>query len=201
MAQVSDAVAIIAIVAPVATALGGYVLAGWNDEKRDQRAAAREETARRAALRERVFEQRHNFQRDVLLELQDVIRLHARATHQTLQHDLDSLRSGQGLTLLGQALNDEAFEVGISLGRLGARVLDDELRAAIESYADYTVSLEPTIMRLRGQSDAQILASLEASQLDLALRSKALIDQLGKSLRVELARIHELELPSPNLTE
>jgi len=69
---VSDATTWAVIVGPITTllgGLGGYWLAGRHDEARDRRAADREATARGAALAERLEEQRHTFQRDLLLEL------------------------------------------------------------------------------------------------------------------------------------
>ena len=59
-----DAAACTAIVGPITTllgGLGGYWLAGRNEESRDRRAAGREREARRAALAERLEEQRHTF--------------------------------------------------------------------------------------------------------------------------------------------
>lgn len=75
----------IAIVGPVTTllgSLGGYWLAGRGDEARDRRAAAREDNARRAALSERLEEERHVFQRDTLLQLQDELQKLLRITGQ-----------------------------------------------------------------------------------------------------------------------
>lgn len=73
MAQVSDLVATLSILGPAVTGLGGYWLAGRNEEGRDKRTSDREEAARRAALRERIYEERQNFQRDMLIELQEVL--------------------------------------------------------------------------------------------------------------------------------
>ncbi len=65
--------AVIGSITTVAGSYGGYLLAGRNEEARDQRADQREAKARRAALAERLEEERHTFQRDTLLELQDVL--------------------------------------------------------------------------------------------------------------------------------
>src|ERR1700756_3090739 len=58
-----------------------------NEEARDKRAAAREDAARRAALTERLEDQRHDIQRETLLELQDELQQLARATVQILMFD------------------------------------------------------------------------------------------------------------------
>ncbi|MGH3395906.1 MAG: hypothetical protein ACRDPO_14585 [Streptosporangiaceae bacterium] len=62
-----DAASWAAIVGPITTllgGLGGYALAGRNDDRRDLRAAVREATARREAFAEHLEEDRHAFQRD-----------------------------------------------------------------------------------------------------------------------------------------
>ena len=199
MAQVSDLVATLAILGPAVTGLGGYWLAGRNEEGRDKRTSNREEAARRAALRERIYEERHNFQRDVLIELQEVLRRFVRANLKTIQHDIKLLSERLGITQLGQELNDESFEVQIRLGQLGARLLDEAFRSEIERLIEYASSLEPTVMRLRGLSDQHILDALKAAERDLAFRAKALLDHLGEILRAELGRIYELEQANPKL--
>jgi hypothetical protein len=65
-----DAASWAAIVGPITTllgGLGGYWLAGRHDDARDRRTVAREESARRAALADRLEEDRHAFQRDTSL--------------------------------------------------------------------------------------------------------------------------------------
>lgn len=199
MAQVSDLVAALAILGPVVTGLGGYWLAGRNEEGRDRRTSDREEAVRRAALRERIYEERHNFQREVLIELQEVLRRFVRAHLKMIRHDVESLSKGQGITLLGQELDDESFEIQIELGQLSARLLDEALRSEIERLIEYSSSLEPTVMHLGGLSDQQILDALKAGERDLAFRAKPLFGHLGEILRAELGRIYELEQAYPKL--
>jgi hypothetical protein len=66
--------AVLGLVVPAGTGLIGYVLAGRNEQARDDRAAKREAVARRASVRERLQEQSHAFQRETLLELQDALQ-------------------------------------------------------------------------------------------------------------------------------
>jgi hypothetical protein len=63
--------AAIGSIATVVGSFGGYLLAGHNEEKRDERVTAREAETRKAALGERLEEERHNFQRDTFRALQD----------------------------------------------------------------------------------------------------------------------------------
>jgi len=78
----TDWTAIVGSVTTLLGGLGGYWLAGRNDDNRDQQAAAREEAARRESFAERLEEDRHTFQRDTLLELQDELQRLVRNTAQ-----------------------------------------------------------------------------------------------------------------------
>jgi hypothetical protein len=73
---VIDWTAVTAVVGSITTldgTLGGYWFSGRNDEARDKRADQRETRARRAVLAERLEEERHTFQRDTFLELQNLL--------------------------------------------------------------------------------------------------------------------------------
>jgi hypothetical protein len=97
-------VAGIGAVATVVNGLGGYRLAGRNDEARDIRTEQREEKSRTTALAERLQEQRHEWQREVLLELQDEVQKLARATGKILHQDRMTVREHGGVFLLPQGL-------------------------------------------------------------------------------------------------
>jgi hypothetical protein len=93
MTSVPDWLAVVGILVPAVAGLGGYYLAGRNEEERDLRTAEREETSRRRAFVERLEERRRGFQLDLLLELQDVLQKEVRATSKILMHDLRTLRN------------------------------------------------------------------------------------------------------------
>jgi hypothetical protein len=65
MSTVSDWAGLIAPVTTLAGVLGGYWLAGHNDEGRDVRAAQREEAARVADYAKHLWDRRHEWQRQV----------------------------------------------------------------------------------------------------------------------------------------
>jgi hypothetical protein len=125
-----DAATWAAIVGPITTllgGLGGYWLAGRNDEARDQQAAAREAAARRDVLAGRLEEQRHTLQRDTLLELQDELqdelqRL-ARITTRIALQDQKTLKERGQLYLLPEGLSEEARQIVTSVQRLRTRPL------------------------------------------------------------------------------
>ena len=134
-----DAASWAAIVGPITTllgGLGGYWLAGRNDDARDRRTVAREESARLAALADRLEEDRHAFQRDTLLELQDELQRLARATTRILLQDERTVKESGRLYQLPEGLSDEEFQIFTAVRRLWVRVLDPELRKAVERFVD-----------------------------------------------------------------
>jgi len=107
--------------------LGGYTLAARNEEGRDRRADQREARARRAALAERLEEERHNFQRDTFLELQDVLLELTRWQALVISQDLKTLKAQLPDELGG---NDMRLLVATAR-KLWTRVLDPGHRAEI----------------------------------------------------------------------
>ncbi|MEV6287117.1 hypothetical protein [Kribbella sp. NPDC051770] len=185
-----------AIIGPITTllgGLGGYWLAGRNEEGRDRRAASREEAARRNALAERLEESRHGFQRDALLELQDELqRLVRSATQITLQDRRTIKESGQTY-LLAEDLSDQAMEITVSVQRLRSRVLDDELRASIGVLIDLCSSAGVSLIeypqgKVPDDERDQALAKLDRQIMHLAEEYSTVTEAVGKHLRSELDR-------------
>jgi hypothetical protein len=81
-------VAGIGAVTTLLNGVGGYWLSGRNDEARDIRTLQREQTARKEERDDRLQEQRHEWQRQTLLDLQDELQKLARAIGKILQQDL-----------------------------------------------------------------------------------------------------------------
>jgi hypothetical protein len=151
MTSVPDWLAVVGILVPAVAGLGGYYLAGRNEEERDLRTAEREETSRRRAFVERLEERRRGFQLDLLLELQDVLQKEVRATSKILMHDLRTLRNSGTLTQLGLELSDESYEIGVAMNRLRVRVLDDDLRADLASFHEYVSSVEVSLILVKDE--------------------------------------------------
>lgn len=108
------------------------MLARRNDADKDRRAAAREEANRAAALAERLNEERHERQRETLLELQDELQKLARATGRILHQDLMTVRQQGGVFLLPDAtMSEDSLAATVAVLKLKERVLVDELRALI----------------------------------------------------------------------
>jgi hypothetical protein len=107
------------------SALGGYLLAGRNEEKRDERAAQRD----REALRERQKDEGRVFQRDTLLEIHDLLyRLNRNAGRSRHIDEMRYRETGKyGRELSPDDLSDEFSELVGSVNRLRVRIFDRDI--------------------------------------------------------------------------
>ena len=180
-------------------ALGGYWLAGRNEEGRDVRASQREETARRAALTERLEDQRHEIQRETLLELQDELQKLARATVQILHFDRNNLglRAAGTVTLPDEL--DDGFST-LSVNRLKTRVLDRQLRDAIDVFTAIC-SRDATIPRGGEHFSSDDLKAAITQQLvelsDLCDDGRDELHRLGVTDVADLRSRREVERHGP----
>lgn len=182
---IPDWLAIAGLLVPSATGLAGYVLAGRNDQARDDRAAKREVTARKASVRERLEEQRHAFQRETLLELQDVLQRRVRATARIVLHDRETLEKHGTLTAVGDDLDNETYELGVATRRLQERILDDGIRKAVGAFTERLTTAElPVAVQDMSAEDGvkhfdRLLMSLTNDYLSVS-------GVIGEALRAEL---------------
>ena len=178
--------AAIGSITTLAGSYGGYLLAGRNEEARDKRADHREAAARRAALGERLEEERHTFQRDTLLELQDVLLQLMRWRGLVNAQDLKTLKERGQLFLLPDELGGDEPRLAIaSAQRLRTRVLDSDLRAAID---EFIAACARDSTDLRGADPADAIKEIERRDLEVATRYVALAEKIGERLRMELDR-------------
>jgi hypothetical protein len=189
MTNVPGWLAALAIVVPAATGVLGYWLAGQNEEKRDQRATERELVARQDARVERADDRRHDFQREVLLELQDVLRRHMRSTVLIVMRDKRTLKEQGKFCLVGEELSEESFAAGIDLFLLRERVLDDQLRRELEGFHTQTSKLEAEIAYLKDRPANEAITRLEAQETALRSAHGEVTKRLGELLREELGWI------------
>lgn len=186
-----DATAWAAVVGPITTmmsGLGGYLLAGRNEENRDQRTAAREDASRRAALTERLADQRHEIQRQTLTEVQDELRRLSRVTFQIIRYDRNTIREqGAPASQIPEELDSGFFESMQNVGRLRSRILDQNLRNAVDSF---TAFCSTSVLIEHRDRPAQDLVNQCTQRMDeLNARFTALNDELGVHLRRELDRL------------
>jgi hypothetical protein len=187
--------AAIAIVVPAATALGGYWLAGHNEEERDVRTADRERRQRQDLLAEKLDERRHTFQLELLLDLQDIVRRFARATHKLARFDQNALEKIGKTTLLGEDLDREVYDAGVDLGRLRVRVLDDELRALLATLHNRGTRLELAQFELDELGRQGVIDLLERQTRALGEVAVAVFERVGVLIRAELVRTPEVIAP------
>lgn len=188
MADVPAWLAAVGVVAPSLTAMGGYWLAGQNEEKRDKRAAAREKKARADLRVERLDDERDAFQRDVLLELQDVLLAGVRATVEILFHDIKTLREHGRLTQLGEPLNQKAYDASVRFTRIRARVLDDGLRKELDSFSAYLADLALLAGRHKDTDPQVAIPIFQRALIDLSQRYIGVSEHLSAVLRAILGR-------------
>ena len=187
--------AVLGLVVPAATGLAGYVLAGRNEEARDERTAKREAIARRAQVREHLEGQRHAVQRETLLELQDALQRQVRCAARIILHDRNTLREHGTLTQLGDELNNESYEIGVTTRRLRERVLDAVLRDAVEEFRRHVADVEITVAAVGEMSPDAGISRLDGLQREMADHYVALSDQVGTALRAELGWLPEETRP------
>jgi hypothetical protein len=180
------------ILVPALTAVGGYLLAGLNEDARDRRAASREAAARQASLVERHDERMHEFQRELLLELQVVLQRQVRATARILLQDQKTLREQGKLAHLPAEINQDSYDTGVELARLTVRVLDDDLRHQLEGWHTFTSGLDVLVFDLNELTPAKAIELLSGYLGELSGRYLAVNETLGVLLRSELGRIPDL---------
>jgi hypothetical protein len=185
------------IVAPIATlagGFGGYWLAGRNEEARDRRASEREAEARNDARSECLEDERHTFQRDTLLHLQDELQHLLRVTARDLhEHQRAVLAEGQ---LSTEPVPDDELLIRASVTRLQARVLDDELRAAVEDFSarcskaavSAAIGAEVPSGGVPEQERRHVVAQLQRQAVEVVQAYAQLTRPLGDALRRELDR-------------
>lgn len=208
----TDWTGIAAAIAPITTllgVLGGYWLAGRNEEARDQRASQREASSRREALAERLEEARHTFQRDTLVQLQDELQaLVCLTARGILQRQRAMLDSGQLSPAPGR--DEEGNQVRASVNRLQERLLDDRLRAAASKFLDFCANsaagIELALAYPYGSvtdeaSRGEAVRVLQRQAVDLGNTYGVLTKEVGVALRYEMDRRNLAAAHSPEPTD
>jgi len=183
-------VAGIGAVSTVSNGLAGYWLSGRHDEARDKRALEREETARKADRADRLKEQRHEWQRQTLLDLQDELQKLARATGRILHQDLMTVRQRGGVFQIGDAaLNDESLAAEVAVQKLRARILADDLRALVGDFVNFCrYANTGAIIAHKNDSPEELEALINGLTAEMGTRYNDLIERLGAHIRSELGR-------------
>lgn len=179
--------ALATVVSGLGGSLGGYRLAGRNDEARDIRTAEREEASRAAALAERLQEQRHERQRQVLLDLQDELQRLARTTGKILHQDLKTVRESGGLFLLPEGLGgDDSLAATVAVQKLSARILAADLRALVADFVSFCgFATTGYIPGHRNDPPDELAAFINDITAEMGTRYAHLVERLGEHIRGE----------------
>lgn len=164
----------------------GYALAGMNEARRDRRAAEREKLARAEERYSAAVRDRHQFQLETLLALQDAVQLMARFTGRAMHFDHMQAREGE-YTQLPADHDAEIMSNGFDVIRLRNRLLDQDLRHAIERFEAAASSgmMPPTHFKgLSGQALESAAARLAGQFGD---EYTLVMGHLGEALRTELS--------------
>jgi len=188
MADVPAWLAALGVIAPPASGLGGYWLAGRNDEARDERAAKREERARLVSREGQLEDERQAFQRDVLLELQDRLLAVTRTTTEVILQDRRTLKQEGQMYQLPEDLSQRNHEAGVALLRIRERVLNDDLRHELKPLQEFATETGVLSIQLREADADQAIAQLDAASAELARRHTRVNEILGRELRGVLGR-------------
>ena len=185
MSTVSDWAGLIAPVTTLAGVLGGYWLAGHNDEGRDVRAAQREEAARVADYAKHLWDRRHEWQRQVLLDLQDELQRMSRQTFKVIQQDLKTVREHGKLFPLPEGIGgEESIAATVAVQKLRSRILADDLRAAVGDFVAFCTNAETAAHLLHKDDPRETLgAILDGFFIELGSRYPVLVEQVGEHIR------------------
>ncbi len=163
------------------SALGGYLLAGRNEEKRDERAAQRD----REALRERQKDEGRVFQRDTLLEIHDLLyRLNRNAGRSRHIDEMRYRETGKyGRELSPDDLSDEFSELVGSVNRLRVRIFDRDMRDLIDRYMATVISSSTSGGQRQDRDDAAVRARAERIEQQILVQWEPLEEALGTLIR------------------
>lgn len=165
--------------------VAGYLGAGWNEARRDKRSAEREASARHAALVEKLEEERHAFQQDTLLELQDKLLELVRVVAMANKFDAQSVKEKGKVTELPDSVGGEGSRrIFGDVARLRSRVLDPELRQKIGEFTALCAS-DPVV---QGEDFFAPHAAWIQRDIEVSREYELLAEHLGRVIRGELDR-------------
>lgn len=163
------------------SALGGYLLSGRNERKKDDRLADREwRTAR-----ERQGDEARTFQRDTLLELHDLLYKFNRNTG-TRQHidEMHYRATGKyGREKYPEELSNEFTVLLTSINKLRVRIFDPELRAKVKEYTDSVIAIANVGARRKEGDDAAVSAKVAERERKSSAHYGPLEEKLGVAIR------------------
>ena len=145
------------VILPVITLIVGYLGTLFTEGLRDARNERRAREARQG-----------DFQRETIIELQEVLQRLGRATGAAHHHDfMENRRAGVwGRSQLPEDVNQADFDSRVRAIALNSRVSDDQLRALVQQYL--AVQGKLAFAKSEAESDVLMAESLERFELAIS---------------------------------
>ncbi|NHI16780.1 hypothetical protein [Microbacterium excoecariae] len=176
---------IVFAVATLLASLGGYLLAGLNERRRDERIQRREGESRRFERAAQLEDESHAFQRETLLSLQDALQKMARLTGKAMHFDHMQARKGK-YTQLPDGLSAEMLAADVEVSRLTSRLLDPQVRAAVKGLTDLSAQLSTLPADLQGLIGEDLERHATARLREFGDRYNAVVEVVGEAVRSEI---------------
>lgn len=177
---------IVVATATLLASLGGYLLAGRNERRRDERTLRRELRLRISERGSRLDDDRHTLQRETLIALQDAVQAMARFAGRALHFDHMQARQGK-YTQLPDALSDDVYANRVEVRRLTSRILDSDVRDAIDGFIGLSARLSTSPKDLEGLVGSRLEDGALAKLAELNDGYDAMSRILGEAARREIA--------------
>ncbi|GAA1133688.1 hypothetical protein [Citricoccus alkalitolerans] len=177
---------IVIAAATLLASLGGYVLAGRNENRRDARTMHRELQLRNSERAARLDDQRHALQRETLLALQDAVQAMARFTSQIMHFDHMQARQGEYTHLPG-TLSDDSYANLVEVRRLQSRILDANVRDAVDRCVLLSRRLSTSPSDLEGLSGENLERHVMTKFGEFHDGYESASNILGEAVRREIA--------------
>jgi hypothetical protein len=168
---------------PVVTLIIGFAISSVSDWLKYRRDSERERAARIETRRDQRSEQRRNFQRQTLLELQEAVQDLARASGATHHHDEMAFRQTGRWQRdpLSEELNDQFFQANRRVLLLVVRVRDESLRSTVQRFKTLT---NQTATFERGNStDSDLRDASNAALQGAVTLIEQIHERIGEILR------------------
>lgn len=176
---------IVTAVATLLASLGGYLLAGLNERRRDERTRIRESESRRYERAAQLEDEGHAFQRETLLSLQDALQKMARLTGKAMHFDRMQAREGK-YTQLPDGLDEQMLAADVEVSRLTARILDPRVRVVVKDLTKLSAQLSTLPTDLQGLNDNDLERRGDARLREFGDGYNAVMDVLGEAVRREI---------------
>ena len=176
---------IVIAVATLLASLGGYLLAGLNERRRDERTQLRESDSLRFERAAQLEDESHTFQRETLLSLQDALQKMARQTGKAMHFDHMQAREGK-YTQLPEGLDERMLAADVEVSRLTARVLDPDVRAAVKGFTELSAQLSTLPADLQGLTGDDLERRGTAKLREFGDGYNAVVEVVGESVRREI---------------